>query len=184
MIDNIDYAILKCLHDADASYWKKRVHQEISDREEFLPAVDSVSLQTVGRHIDALNKEGYLENTIVSPQDVPRDLIIGYRTTEKGENMLETQRETLLKEIIQEEVFGDNDRLNIGQKALAELINNEFQIDGRTEETAEHYSRDELLVMLGMYFLQKKTDTVFGEEQVAQFRDAVKQQQAPSTIMQ
>lgn len=184
MIDNIDYAILKCLRDADASYWKKRVYQELADRKEFLPVTDEVSLQTVGRRIDKLHSDGYLENTIVSPQDVPRDLIIGYQLTEDGANVLETKRETLLQEIVREELFGDNGRFDLNQKALAELVNNEFRVDGYAVETAEHYSRDEMLVMLGMYFLKKKADTVFDDMQIDQFRDAVTQQKSPSTLMQ
>lgn len=183
MIDNINYAILKCLQDTDEALWKKRIYQELQDRHEILPFADDVSLQTVGRRIDTLHDEGYLENTIVSPQDVPRDLIIGYAITERGQNTIELKRETLLQKLVRNELFSSDAESSVGQKALAELTNNEFGLDGRTTETADHYSRDELLVLLGTYFLKKKASQVFGEKDVQRFRNAILEGEPPSAVL-
>ncbi len=183
MIDDIDYTILKCLHDADEAFWKKRIHQEIQDRWAELPITDEMSLQTVGRRVDKLHDEGYLENTIVSPQNVPRDLIIGYNLTDAGQDTVTSKREILLKKIVRNELFSDETTPTIGQKALAELINNEFGLDGHTVETANHYSRDELLLLLGTYFLEKKASNVFGDEDVQRFRQTIMERKPPSTIL-
>lgn len=183
MIDNIDYTILKCLNDADDAFWKKRAHQEIQECHDVLPITDNVSLQTIGRRIDALHDEGYVENTIVSPEDVPRDLIIGYSITEQGSTMLNVKRESLLKELVQTELFSDSDAGSVGQQALAELTNNEFGLTDHAHETANSYSRDELLILLGTYFLRKQASHVFGDEDVKQFRNVILEQKKPSTVL-
>lgn len=183
MIDDVDYTILKCLHDAGESFWKKRIYQEIEEKHEFLPLTDPVSLQTVGRHVDELQAKGYLENRIVSSDEVPRDLIIGYTITEEGEKIIRTKRETLLRELVSKELFSDDEAPSVGQKALAELANNEFGLYDHTVETADHYGRDELLVLLGTYFLQKKASQTFGEADVQRFRDVILEQRSPSTVL-
>lgn len=185
MIDDIDYTILKCLDDAVEAFWKKRIYQEIEERREVLPMAGDVSLQTIGRRVDRLHEDGYLENEIVSPQEVPRDLIIGFTVTADGRKLVERKRETLLRELVRKELFidepdGDSD---IGQKALAELTNNEFGLEGRTVETADRYSREELLILLGTYFLEKQASQVFDEEDVQRFRDVILNQKSPSVVL-
>lgn len=182
-IDTIDYAILKCLKDAGESFWKKRIYQELEARKKTLPLADDISLQTVGRRVDALNEDGYLENTIVSPQDVPRDLIIGYLLTEKGENVLTRKRESLLKKVVRDELFSDRQDLELRTKAIAELIGDEFNLPGYTDEMAEQYTRDDLLVLTGTYFLQKRVSTTFDEDDLEQFRNIIREQESPAVMI-
>ncbi len=183
MIDTIDFSILTCLQRADSSLWKKRIHQELMEWEETLPLQDAVSLQTVGRRVDKLHDEGYLENTIVSPQDVPRDLIIGYTLTAKGEQIHDAKRESLLKAVVRDELFDDHQHPDIGETALAELLHNEIGAEGSPASTASHYSRDELLVLAGTYFLQKTAGTGFSDGDRQRISEAIMRQEALTTLL-
>lgn len=154
-------------------------------RQTSLPIADEVSLQTVGRRVDSLSEEEYLENKIVSPQDVPRDLIIGYALTEKGHDAMETKRGEILEDILQYELFSDTDEPSgIKTEALATLIADEFGLDNPVPNTVQHYSRNELLAFLGSYLLQKKTAEGFGEKDMERFQNILNEQQNPRSMLQ
>jgi len=51
-----------------------------------------VSVQTVGRDVDALHADGLLASTIVTPFDASHDQYIAYETTSAGEEALAAYR--------------------------------------------------------------------------------------------
>lgn len=74
----IDLQILAELR--DDPLWKKRIAHQI----------DNVSIQTIGRRVDALRDKGLLDSCIIAPDDIKRDLIIAFETTEQGRAALQT----------------------------------------------------------------------------------------------
>lgn len=183
MIDNVDFSILKCLKDTGETMWKKKIHQEMLACQETLPLPQEISLQTLGRRIDKLHKKGYLRNAIINPKELTRDLIIAYRITDQGWNVVEEKREQLLRELVCRELYSDKDNIEIGKYALAALINDEFGLEDRDIETADNYSRDELLVLLGLYFLDQKVSNVFDETERAKFRDVIMENRKITTTI-
>lgn len=77
-VDLLDLQILVILR--DAPLWKQQVANQI----------DTVSVQTVCRRVDTLRDNGLLESCIISPDDIKRDLIIAFTTTEQGCAALQT----------------------------------------------------------------------------------------------
>lgn len=77
-IDLLDLQILAILR--DDPLWKKRIAHQINN----------VSVQTIGRRVDALHDKGLLESCIIAPDDIKRDLIIAFETTETGRAALQT----------------------------------------------------------------------------------------------
>lgn len=185
MIDTIDYGILKCLHDTDTPLWKKRIYQELDDRHAVLPFDDQVSLQTVGRRVDNMHEEGYLENRIVSPQDVPRDLIIGYMPTDAGVTAMRAKQNDLLRQAVRDEVFDDVERPEMSRTVLAEMISNALGISDHTDTVVDRYDRNELLALTGSYFLQQQIPSTAKEKEETRqtFRDAIQQRKSPSKLL-
>lgn len=181
-IDTIDYSILKCLHDTDNAFWKKRIHQELADRQAVLPITDQISLQTVGRRVDDLHDEEYLENTIVSPQEVARDLIIGYTLTDAGNMAMQRKRKELLQDVVRDEVFDDTPRPDMTQAVLVEMIGNELELDRQLDRKPATYERDELLVFIGAYILRTKRAAITDAD-IQEFRNVLERQESLSTIL-
>lgn len=77
-LDLLDLQILGILQ--DDTLWKKRIANHI----------DTVSIQTIGRRVDTLRDNGLLDSCIISPDDIKRDLIIAFETTEQGCAALQT----------------------------------------------------------------------------------------------
>lgn len=157
-IDDIDFSILKALNSSHRPLWKKQVHRLIVDDGQGVADVDEVSVQTVGRRIDRLHENSLLEPCIIHPENINRDLIIAYKPTEKGENVLEEKRDEILRECASCTVLGDPASPDYECDTLAELAQREL---GVAEETADrilecdpdclqavisyHYSKEALL---------------------------------------
>lgn len=170
-IDNIDFGILNCVKAAGKPLWKKEVHRRISSDQYALPIDTSISAQTTGRHIDALEEEGFLESTVTSSEDVNRHLIIGFQVTESGEHILDAKRETLLKKIVSRELFEDN-IFPIETNALEQLICEEYTA-GLAGNVTDDYSREQLVLLLGMYFIEHKAIDAFSEEERQQLHSTI-----------
>jgi predicted ArsR family transcriptional regulator len=65
----------------DDPLWKTRLGERFD-----------VSVQTVGRDVDALHADGLLTSTIVTPFDAAHDQYIAYETTSAGEEALAAYR--------------------------------------------------------------------------------------------
>lgn len=173
MIDDTDFMILKCITDANQPLWKNKIHQYLTGSENNLQLTDSISVQTVGRRVDRLNDNDYLENAIVSPDELKRDLIIAFKTTEKGEQAIQDKREEILKNAIRNKMFSDNG-IQLSQDALSELIRDEFELDEDTQhEVADEYSREELVTFLALYYAHQQVTDMFDEERMTQFQQLV-----------
>lgn len=86
-LSKLDLHILTLL--TDRSLWKKRVYEILQEHDH---AETAVSIQTVGRHINTLRDHGYLELQVRSPEDICRNMIPAFTTTEKGEAVLDKYR--------------------------------------------------------------------------------------------
>ncbi len=177
MIDTIDYSILKCLAAADRPVWKKQLHRMLEEQRDRLPLPDHIALQTVGRHIDRMHSDSLLTSSIINPEELRRNLIIGYRPTQKGRRMLEMKRSALLKKVVADSLFNAEDAVQFEKDVLAEMINDEFGLDGHTDETVRNYSRDELTLLLGLYFLKQEAADIFDESDRERFRTIIQERQ-------
>lgn len=177
MIDNIDYSILKCLDTADQVTWKKRIHDHLTEQQDLLPMPGHISLQTTSRRVDTLHTQGLLQSSIISPDELRRSLIIGYRITDHGYRVMEKRRTEILKCIVGKELFCDEGQLELTEDALAEMVTDEFGLDDHTEQTVDHYHRDELLTLLGLYFLGKESEQVRNDAERRKFQEIIREQQ-------
>lgn len=78
-LDKIDLHILTVLQ--DEPLWKQGAAERLQDIGHHSTAA---SIQTIGRRITCLADHGLLEPCIISPDELERNLITAYRTTEHG----------------------------------------------------------------------------------------------------
>lgn len=158
-LDRTDFLILKQIYDADQPPWKNRIHEQQSGL-----FTEPVSVQTVGRRVDALQEDDYLESCITSPDEIKRDLIIAFKLTDKGEDaLIKKRRELLLKEV-RTEIFQHEtveDRMN--REATVELACSEFGLD-EASHPFDQCSQEELLTVLLLYFVQNDVFDLFSDK--------------------
>lgn len=174
-IDNIDFAILTLINNADRPLWKNRIHERLHDRQERLPITNGVSVQTVGRRVDTLQEEEYLETVIASPDDLKRDLIIAFKLTKDGKDVLRGKRESLLKELIHDTIFRDEKRTDIGKEALVSLINDHFHSGDTPELSADEHEEKELLSILTLYYAEEEAMHIFGKDDKQELYETVEE---------
>ncbi len=173
-IDTTDYAILQSLSEVNDPVWKKKLHVRINEQHERFPGVNSVSVQTVGRHVDKLHDLAYLESCIVSPENLNRDLIISYRLTDDGVTVLQKKRESLIKShIIQTE--------NADKAELLELIQQEIGLDEETMSFLSERDRSEVIATAEIYYMRKYLDENLDEETITTLRELMSDQDLFST---
>lgn len=169
-IDETDYVILKCVRDEGRALWKNKIHDLIVERQEELPIVDSVSVQTVGRRVDTLAEEGYLETGIITADEIQRDLIIGFNITEKGRQAIEEKRDELLKQTVQENLFTEHKSVPMGASALAALIAEEFELsESSRNHLEESYTEAELITLLSMHYMEREAMQFFDRDEFMRF---------------
>lgn len=162
-IDEVNYAILKLTAESEGPIWKNKIHQRLSEKCEELPDVDSVSVQTVGRRVDWLRDNGYLDSCIVSPDEIKRDLIIAFKTTEQGREALETKEDEFLQDAVQHAIFSNESAPD--KPVLAELICTHLDLDQNVKETLiDQYSTPELETFLTLYYLREQVSDVFSAD--------------------
>jgi DNA-binding Lrp family transcriptional regulator len=171
-IDDTDFAIVKCIQNVGKPLWKNKVHECITERAEQLPLQSSVSVQTVGRRVDDLAEDGFLESCIISPDEIKRDLIIAFKLTDKGDTAIREKTEEYLQKAVQSSLFTITDREYIAKPALLELMQAKFGMDTDLRERLdEEYSRDELVTLLTLYYVKREIAEVFPDEDAAKFVD-------------
>lgn len=153
---------------------QQEIHNCITGDQYALPIDTSISAQTTGRHIDALEEAGYLGSMVTSSENVNRHLIIGYELTEDGERILDEKRETLLKKIVSRELF-TGETNPVETDALRQLVRDEYTAGLAINETAGGYTRRQLLLLLGMYFIEGALEDAFSSEERQRLRNAVQQ---------
>lgn len=178
-IDAVDYGILKCI-DIHGESWKKNVHEWVSDNSEELPEMEAVSAQTIGRRIDQLHEEGLLESCILSPDSVNRDLIIGYRLSKEGEEVLGEKRNEFLRDHIlqaHEALLSPYEgEVPVKREALISLISDEFDISPETqEEVLKQCGTSELITVLAIHYFRTHVDTSMQQENAENVAELLKQ---------
>lgn len=155
-IDNVDYAILKSFYGTNEPLWKKRVYEYLKEQKDYLPIEDAVSVQTVGRRMDRMKYERYLENVVVSPNDTPRNQIIAYVLTEKGENALETHRDRLLKHALKQHLFPEETKQEMTKPSLIRLMQEQYEFSDDIKDQLMEYERDSIIAFLLIQYAQKE----------------------------
>lgn len=177
-IDAVDFSILTCIGTEEGPLWKNKIHECIEARADELPIPEPVSVQTVGRRVDRLNQDGYLDNAIVSPESLKRDLIIAFDLTEKGETAIRSMRTTLLRDAARREIFAAERVEGLSKAALIRLMQEEFGLDDDICQRMEaDYSRDELVMLLGMHFAEQQATDIFDDDKLRALRDTMADQE-------
>lgn len=173
MIDNTDFSILDCINRQDRPLWKNKIHQHIVENEDSYPLDGGVSVQTVGRRVDRLNEEGYLENAIISPNELKRDLIIAFKLTEKGLDALKEKREDLLQDAVKQKIFGSETEATIQKPALLALLQRHFGLDDDVSQRLdENHEEGELITLLALHYAKKELKTSIQGNNLLQMSDA------------
>lgn len=183
-IDETDYAILVTLKEAGEPLWKNKIYEKIKESHETLPMPDSVSVQTVGRHVDELRDKRFIDSHIIKPDDTPRDLIIAFSLTEQGETAIKQKRESLLKQALCSEVFGIDVSPDMNKEALIQLAAEHLGLDEDTCETLRaKFNKKELLTALNLVYAEQEAQSVFDDselwklstvnEDITEFRDTL-----------
>lgn len=154
-IDTVDYSILTLVENEDQPLWKNKLYERFHDNLDELPVADGVSVQTIGRRVDRLSEDGYLENVITSPEELKRDLIIAFKPTEKGREAVEQKRKNILQELVRDTMFTDDKETDFGKEALLNLIKTEF---GQDEQPFMEASRDEdeIVSLLTLHYAREE----------------------------
>ncbi|NUB91086.1 hypothetical protein HT576_08640 [Haloterrigena sp. SYSU A121-1] len=76
-LDALDLEILAVL--TNNPLWKQKLYETLGKK----------SIQTIGRRVNDLQDGDLLASCILSPNSLNRDLVIGYKTTDRGRTALE-----------------------------------------------------------------------------------------------
>lgn len=169
-IDITDYAVLQAVHETGCPLWKKRVYDYIMGHIDRFPGVTSVSQQTVGRHVDKMQDAGYLETDIVSPDELNRDLVIGYTITDQGVDALAAKRADLLERTIINHMFPDKSNVRIKKGALLEMMTAHFDIPVDVREALSGFTRNQLVTVLMMGYARSEVDQQLAEGDIQKIR--------------
>lgn len=161
-IDSTDYAILTAIKHSSRSLWKNKIHEHITEKTD-LPLTKSVSVQTVGRRVDNLQEQGYLENVIASPDELKRDLIIAFKLTNEGEAVRSEKRREILKETVQENLFAEEKSTDIGKEALTALVREECG-DALYDVPIEEHSEHELISLMAVFYTKQEAVNTFEDK--------------------
>lgn len=166
----LDYAIMKTVNDSEDPLWKKKIYEQICSNNGTLPALDSVSVQTVGRYVDEMVENGLVDTTLTNPEDLSRSFIVAYNLTERGEQALDEKRETILKEKVVEsasgilEPFEDTD---LEKSAVIALMEDEFDLTEDMVEFLEtEFAPREVMTLLAMYYFNNQLMQGMNEDNV------------------
>lgn len=180
-IDAVDYAILKSLDENGAS-WKKRVHTWVEENIDRLPTMEAHSLQTFGRRLDQLNEDGLVESCIISPDEVERQMIIGYKLTMDGKTALGIKRNAVLRDKIvrsAEALLTQTERdVPIDREALIELLVDEFDMSVKARELMEECETQELIALLAIHYFRNSVDTTIRPDSAARLSALIRETDA------
>ncbi|MDY6768958.1 MAG: hypothetical protein SVW02_02525 [Candidatus Nanohaloarchaea archaeon] len=171
-IDNIDFSIIKAVATTDEPLWKKQVHRRIKEERDTLPLDREISVQTIGRRIDELKEAGLLEPCIVNPEDINRDLIIAYHSTDRGEELLREKRDTMLREFAAEVILpASGDRPS--PATVADLAHRKFGVERDVLDRMVERDETYLSAVIAYAYLKEAVEDVMTEEDVERFGETV-----------
>lgn len=167
-IDDVDFSIMKIIRDSRSPLWKKEIHRKLTDGGG-LPNVQEVSVQTVGRRVDALHEDGHLESCIISPNEINRDLIIAFKITDQGHDVFAGKRREILRDyIFRSSILTDREtEPTSNTDILAELMVDELELGDTHLETLKDREARELLALLAVHYLREGIRDALDEEHVA-----------------
>lgn len=173
-IDTIDFSILTAIETADRALWKNKIHETLETEQQRFPIASTPSVQTVGRRIDQLNDDGYVENVISSPQELKRDLIISFKLTEQGKDAISEKRQHILRNLAEEALFSQEKTTDIGKEAIATMITNTFEDTPFSQDPTQH-TEAELLTLLTLHYVESEAMEVFSSQDKQELRETLSQ---------
>lgn len=183
MIDDTDYAILKAVQELGGAVWKSKIHDYVQEHREELPLSDGASIQTIGRRVDSLNNDGFLETAIIQPDELRRKLIIAFKLTEAGADAIADKEEELLRDVVQDAV--ETGEPQFGAKVIARLIGEELELEEDLVGTLqEDYTKDELVAFLMIYIAEAMADDTFDEDNIWKFHHIDRRKTAFRDLLQ
>lgn len=156
-IDTTHYVILEAVTEP---MWKSRIHGIMEDITHEQPIDMVPSVQTINRRVDDLCEAGYLSSCILSPDEVDRDLIIGYKRTAKGDDAIQVKRGQLLEEVAHtpSNAACAMDR-EVTRETLNKLVADEFELnEAATKRIKEEFGESEILSLLALHYAQLNAD--------------------------
>lgn len=159
--DATDFAILFAVKQHEVPPWKNKIHGWIIDNQDVLPHMETVSVQTVGRRVDNLVKNDFLETVIVSPDGIKRDLIIAFKLTEKGAEAVAATRDHMLGQAVDQYMFDQQHNDPMKKDAVATLLADRFDI--AVSALREEYGKDELFTVLMLLYMEQAAEDVLGD---------------------
>lgn len=168
-VDEADYALLAAIADAGRPVWKKRIHTRLQNRDPPLPGNTGLSLQSVGRRINALHDEELVDTVIVDPDDVSQNLIIGYTLTEKGQRMLKEKRGDIINSYV-----GRMDESVVPPDVLLQMLDDELELDETEYREIQKQSPEALHVFTVLYNALRLVDERLDEEATKTFSDIIR----------
>lgn len=163
-IDTVAFTILRCIQEHGKPLWKNRIYECQAD-----VWSEKVSVQTVGRRVDQLRDDGYLESCIIAPDDIKRDLIIAFKLTDKGREAVQQKRRDLLRQQLHHDIFGVEKGDRLENDMFRRLLREEFELSQENEAILDEHSRDELLALLVLYFVGDEIGNILSTEQIDEF---------------
>ena len=163
--DLADYAILHLLC-RKGTLWKKAIHEKLKSDNCVCSEGMTLSLQSVGRRVDNLQKNGCLQAALLHNPQPGRSYVVGFGISDEGLEEMERIRKEYGIFIVQEVAkahlsgqFGGLD--NISKGILSELVESELQMDGIERDLLDRESRELAEVYAGL----RLSKYIFGFEQ-------------------
>lgn len=181
-IDTLDYAVLRCLQDANNALWKKRIYERVNAAAEDIPDISSVATQTIGRRVDNLHDEDLVTSCIVKSEELNRDLVIGYKVTEKGSEARKKHRRYLLQRYVkQAEDLVKDSALDEQKDIILSLLAREMDMpEELMEEVTESCSGKDLIALLKLYDTWDFLNT-YADDNIVHLFQRILEQHSPAT---
>lgn len=157
-LDATAYSILLILADAAAPLWKQAIYERMKEQASQLPITDTTK-QTVSRRVDALHEQAHVRSEIITADESPRNLLIGYKPTENGCAVLEQLQEQLIQQYIVQDAATLNDS---DTRVLADLLVRRFDLSEQFRTFLESCSPTESQAaaeyLYALHVLEQETD--------------------------
>ncbi len=171
-LDDVDFSILKAFWDSENPLWKKRVYRYVEQHIDELPLQETVSEQTVGRRIDDLLNEGYLESVITDPDAVDRELIISYRLTDPGRSTMDAKRMEYIRDIVRSDIFRDFRRQDAPINPIISVFVDEFDLTARERDFLRNrFDATQIAALLALYYVEVEAREFFMDTEAEIIRD-------------
>lgn len=177
-IDDTDYALLVAIADAEKPLWKKRIRTQLQNHDLPLPGNIELSLQSIGRRINALHDRGLVDTKIVEPSNISQNMIIGYTLTEKGRHVLNTKRGDILG--MYADWRGQDTSAFDDRETLLQILNEELELTSEEYEMLQDKDMEVLRVFTRLYHACNLASSTLDEQTATAFRNIIRRRQEHS----